>query len=35
MAVAVTASSTAPHHGTPGMLGCAERWSAVTADLAR
>jgi hypothetical protein len=35
IAVNVAAMSTAPHQGTPGMLGCAERWSAVTADLAR
>src|ERR1700716_2837831 len=34
-AVNVTASSAAPHHGTPGTLGCAERLSAVTADRVR
>src|SRR5690242_9129299 len=33
--VAATAISTAPHHGTPGMAGWAERLSAGIDDLAR
>src|SRR6202042_3573365 len=31
----VTASSTAPHHGIPGIFGCAEWWSGMAADRVR